>query len=151
MGAHNAGFGPVGRYGFSPSLVTHGTNYSFARRRHFLGLEHLLIQGVPCVPAFAKASGSTCGFQHLIDSGAINSKMKRLAGNAIHVPLLGRQVSYIISRVVKRPRLERPLALPDLLADGSSAEQDEAASNSCTEPALAKRPRFVKMPSFEFW
>lgn len=99
---HNAGYGPRGGFDV-PTLVTHGMIHNFQRGRPLLAREHLLATGFPVYP-FVPGWPLPC--QDCLDKMS-RAKMKKCAGNTMHVPLVGLQLIYILSHLQPKPQLMR--------------------------------------------
>ena len=60
--------------------------------------EWFAFQGWPIYPEMIESSGVPCQFQGIVDQ-LTQSEIKRLMGNAIHLPLLFKQLLYVLSRL----------------------------------------------------
>lgn len=92
--------GPASRDEMIPTLVTHGTLMSFSKEVMVAPSNHLVFQGLPIYPALVEAAKYTVPFQELLDTGAISkNQAKRLAGNAMCMPIMGLQLAYVLGHL----------------------------------------------------
>jgi hypothetical protein len=120
---HNLNCGPVSRDGMVPSLVTHGMLVSFSKGTVVSSYNHLVFQGLPIYPDLATAAKYEVPFQELIDKRLLSGNaVKRLAGNAMCMPVMGVQLAYVLGHV------HDSQCLPDLSSSGSSGMLDSSSS-----------------------
>ena len=105
-----------------PSQVTHGTVFSWNEGRHLLGIEHLLAQGFPTVPA-AKSKYSL-PWQAMIDNKQISKgELIHLAGNAMNLCVLHAWTLYWMSSIQKYDDTHLMFS-PLALFNGESDDED---------------------------
>lgn len=87
-----------------PTLLTHGTLCCTAMGRPLVAEEHLVCQGIPCVPeAVGDMHGYPlrCLYQSVLGNGTLSVMAnKRIAGNSIHVAVIGSLVGYIFGHLL---------------------------------------------------
>ena len=110
----NGGYGP-GAGPLLPTLVTHGSIYSWNCKRVLTPAEHIFAMGgQPWLHQPNEAHPLPSLLAGLIAQGALSRiELKRLAGNAMHQPTVASIVFYTLSAVRRRvsedPRLGWPL------------------------------------------
>ncbi len=126
----NVSFSSPSLNGYFPPMVTHGTNHSWHHGRSAVGIEHLIVQGVPVLPELAAAAGCPCPWQQLIDEGLSWNRCCRLAGNAQNAVLLGQQLVYLLSRAtLKKEKVQfmrRPGSEDDAIDEAVPFEFEDA-------------------------
>ena len=94
----NPGFGPAAG-NMMPTLVTHGLIHSFVRDRPLVPLEHLVAMGFNVFhPLHNKELALKPGLKN-----CSSAELKRMAGNAMYLPLVGVQILYLLSYVYRKP------------------------------------------------
>ena len=99
----NEGFGPSPGVAI-PTLVTHGLLHNFLKQRPLTAKEHLLCMGFP---VYENVPGYPLPFQTVVDSMP-PPKKKKCAGNSMYVPLIGRQLIYLLSNLQRKGNLQTP-------------------------------------------
>ena len=89
----NPGFGPSASM-FCPTLVGHGTVHCYAKKRCMVPEEHLLAMGYP---VFNEDFPHKYAIEHMLTK----SEIKKFAGNAMYLPIIGMQMAYIIAKIEK--------------------------------------------------
>ena len=105
----NPGFGPSASM-FCPTLVGHGTVHCYAKNRCMVPEEHLLAMGYPVFH-------QDFPHKYAIDHMLTKSEIKKFAGNAMYLPIIGMQLGYIIAKIEKTTK-ETPVE--DVRASSSS-------------------------------
>ena len=98
------GYGPEAEQGRIPTQVTHGSLHSWGLDRPAVKNEWFAIQGWPIYPDMEKICGLKVQFSSMIPKMKV-THVKRLMGNAIHLPLLFKQLVYILSRLRPSTRI----------------------------------------------
>ena len=114
----NPGFGPAAG-NMIPTLVTHGLIHSFTRLRPLVPLEHLVAMGFNVFhPLHGKELAVKTGLKNCSPA-----ELKRMAGNAMYLPLVGVQILYLLSYVHRKPpvpeRRSSSSSLATMRTDGS--------------------------------
>ena len=114
----NPGFGPA-TGNMIPTLVTHGLIHSFTRLRPLVPLEHLVAMGFNVFhPLHGKELAVKTGLKNCSPA-----ELKRMAGNAMYLPLVGVQILYLLSYLHRKPpvpeRRSSSNSLATMRTDGS--------------------------------
>jgi hypothetical protein len=120
------------------TLITHGSIWSARKARIMLGLEHLVAQGVPAFDHLScdKECPFPCPFKDILPQMK-SSSLKHLAGNAIHIAVIGHLTTYMIASCIPRSEitLEPSPSGPGSFLDSRgnmSDPEDDTGDESCS-------------------
>lgn len=133
-----------------PSLLTHGSLYSFSRGRIMTGSELLFTHGYNCFQLQHPLMGMglqskirRCRIGHILKQLPVTSTMQ-LLGNGWHLPVIASWVMYVLCHTVRISGLANVQAESSLLRKGGSTFFDDAEAGEEDEvsAATSKRIRF---------
>ena len=104
----NAGFGPSADT-LVPTLVGHGLLHHYRFLRPLIGLEHLVAMGYPI---FHRLHNQEFPLLNTLKHAITESQAKKLAGNAMYLPLMGLQLGYIVAKTRKPGPVEAGSGTP---------------------------------------
>ena len=92
----NPGYGPAADT-LVPTLVGHGLLHHYRAKRPLIALEHLVAMGYPIFTRLHNREFPL--LNHL--KNLTDNNIKKLAGNAMYLPLMGLQLAYLVANIKK--------------------------------------------------